>query len=203
MLCYAQKKGCQDIYCKTDQYGEKLLEEISAKWDILDVDSKDIKMSISLFKQTTKNMYLMDIQFKLWHNRVATRFFLYRMNITENENCNYCNQLETNAHAFALCERSQMFWRDIKFYLQRLGYRNFRLEHKVIILGNKDMDGLFNLVLMLGKKNIYQNRGTENLYSMRQFERVIEIERESEEINALNHDKMDIYEKKWEKYLTA
>ena len=73
----------------------------------------------------------------------------------------------------------------------------------MIILGNKDMDGLFNLILMLGKKNIYQNRGTENLYPMRQFERVIEIERESEEINALNHDKMDIYEKKWEKYLTA
>ena len=38
---------------------------------------------------------------------------------------------------------------------------------------------------------------------MRHFERIIEIERESEEINALNQDKMDIYEKKWEKYLIA
>ena len=65
------------------------------------------------------------------------------------------------------------------------------------------MDGLFNLVLILGKKIIYQNRGTVNLYSMRHLERVIEIERESEEINALNHDKMEVYEKKWEKYLTA
>ena len=151
-LAFSQKKGCQDIYYKTGQYGEKLLDEISVKWDILDVDSKDIKISMALFKQTTRNMYLMDIQFKLWHNRVATRFFLYRMNITEDENCTYCNQLETNAHAFALCERSQIFWRDIKLYLQRLGYRNFRLEHKVIILGNKDMGGLFNLILMIGKK---------------------------------------------------
>ena len=72
---------------------------------------------MALLKQTTRNMYLMDIQFRLWHKRVATRFFLYRMNITEDENCTYCNQLETNAHAFALCERSQIFWRDIKFYL--------------------------------------------------------------------------------------
>ena len=202
-LAFSQKKGCQDIYYKTGQYGEKLLDEISVKWDILDVDSKDIKMSMALFKQTTRNMYLMDIQFKLWHNRVATRFILYRMNITENENCIYCDQLETNAHAFVLCERAQMFWRDVKLYLQRLGYRNFRLEHSVIILGNKDMDGLFNLILVLGKKIIYQNRGTVNLYSMRHLERVIEIERESEEINALNHDKMEVYETKWEKYLTA
>ena len=112
-LAFSQKKGCQDIYYKTGQYGEKLLDEISVKWDILDVDSKDIKMSMALFKQTTRNMYLMDIQFKLWHNRVATRFILYRMNITENENCIHCDQSETNAHAFVLCERAQMFWRDI------------------------------------------------------------------------------------------
>ena len=71
---------------------------------------------------------------------------------TEDENCTYCNQIETNAHAFALCERSQIFWRDIKLYLQSLGYRNFRLEHKLIILGNTEMDGLFNLILMIGKK---------------------------------------------------
>ena len=65
------------------------------------------------------------------------------------------------------------------------------------------MDSLFNLIIMMGKKIIYQNRGTRNMYSMRHFERIIELERESEEIHSLNQDKMDIYEKKWEKYLTA
>ena len=111
---------------------------------------------MTLFKKTTRNMYLMDIQFKLWHNRVATWYILYRMNITEDENCTYCQQTETNVHAFVICERSQIFWIDIKLYLQRLGYRNFRLEHKVIILDN-EMDGLFNLIIMIGKKIIYPN----------------------------------------------
>ena len=97
-------------------------------------------------------MYLRDIQFKIWHNRVATRYILYRMNITEDENCTYCQQIETNVHALVVCERSQRFWRDIKFYLLRLGYRNFRLEHKVIILGNTEMDSPFNLIIMIGKK---------------------------------------------------
>ena len=40
------------------------------------------------------------------------------------------------------------------------------------------------------------------MYSMRHLERIIELERASEEIYALNQDKINIYEKKWEKYLT-
>ena len=70
----------------------------------------------------------------------------------------------------------------------------------MIILGNTEMDGLFNLIIMI-EKIIYQNRGTGNMYSMRHFERILELERESKEIHALNHDKIDIYERKWEKYI--
>ena len=33
-LVFSQKKGCQDIYRKTGQYGVKILLEISQKWEI-------------------------------------------------------------------------------------------------------------------------------------------------------------------------
>ena len=36
---------------------------------------------------------------------------------------------------------------------------------------------------------------------MRHFERTLELERESEEIYALTHDKIELYERKWEKYI--
>ena len=32
---------------------------------------------------------------------------------------------------------------------------------------------------------------------MSHFERILELERESEEIHALNNDKIDMYERKW------
>ena len=35
---------------------------------------------------------------------------------------------------------------------------------------------------------------------MRHFERIFELERESEEIHALTHDKIELQESKWEKY---
>ena len=137
------------IYKKTGQYGDKLLEEISLKWDILDTDTEEIKPSISLFKKklqeiciyrTSNSKYGM-IEWQRDTNCTE-------MNITEDENCAYCQQIKTNVHAFITCERSQRFWRDIKFYLLRLGYRNFRLEHKVLILGNTEIDNLFNLIIM-------------------------------------------------------
>ena len=88
-------------------------------------------------------MYLWDIQYKLWHERVATN----------SKNYEYCQQRETNVHAFILCERSQNFWREITNFLMRLEYRNLRLEHKVLIFGNTEMDFLFNLIITIGKKS--------------------------------------------------
>ena len=54
------------------------------------------------------------------------------------------------------------------------------------------MDLLFNLIITIGKKVIYQNRGKRNLYSMRHFETLLELERESEKIYALNNDNLEI-----------
>ena len=59
-LAFSQKKGCHDIYRKTGQYGDKLLKEISLKWEtnlMLKVENDEIKHSISLLKKTTRNMY--------------------------------------------------------------------------------------------------------------------------------------------------
>ena len=72
---------------------------------------------------------------------MATNSRLYQMNIKDTENCEYCQQRETNVHAFVLCERSTNFWREeISNFLTRLGYRNFRLEHKILIFGDTEMD---------------------------------------------------------------
>ena len=92
------------------------------------------------------------------------------MNIKDTENCEYYQQRETNLHAFVRCERSQRFWREVSIFLARLGYMNFRLEHKIIILGDTNKDLLFNLIIVLGKKVIYQTRGNRNQFSMRHLE---------------------------------
>ena len=147
-------------------------------------------------------MYLWDIQYKIWFGRVATNARLFRMNIKESDNCEFCQQIETNAHAFIFCERARNLWSDINTFLTEIGYRNFRLEHQILIFGDTEMDPLFNLIIIIAKKLIYQNRGKGNIYSLMHFKALLEIERESEEIYANENDKIEQYERRWEKYLT-
>ena len=97
-----------------------------------------------------------------WHERVATNTILFRMNILEYEECEYCQQAETDVHALLFCKRSEHFWSDVMYWLHNIGYQNFRLEQKTIILGNIERDSLFNLALMISIKVIYQNRGKRN-----------------------------------------
>ena len=168
---------------------------------MIDIEIDEVKQSITLFKKTTRNMYLWDIQYKVWHERVATNTRLCHMGIKESEACAYCQHRETNVHAFVQCDRAQHFWREVTIFLLRFGYRNFRLEQNVLIFSDIEMDLFFNMVLIIGKKVIYQNREKRNPYSMRHFERLLEIERESEETYANNNDTLDRYERKWETYI--
>ena len=117
---FSQKKGCQDIHRKTGQYGNKSLKEVSHKWEIdlvLNMEPEEVQQSIKLLKKTTKNMYLWNIQYKIWYERVATNSKLYQMNIKDTELCEYCQLRETNVHAFVLCERTQHFWSEITLFL--------------------------------------------------------------------------------------
>ena len=83
-------------------------------------------------------------------------------------------------------------------FLIRIGYRNFRLEHEILIFGDTEMDSFFNLIITNVKKVIYQNRAKRNIYSIRHFETLLEIERESEEIYAINNDILELYKRKWD-----
>ena len=61
-----------------------MLQEISHKWERdlnIDLEIDDVNQSIKLFKKITRNMYLWDIQCKVWHERVATNTRLCHMGI--------------------------------------------------------------------------------------------------------------------------
>ena len=63
------------------------------------------------------------------------------------------------------------------------------------------MDYLFNIIIIIAKKLIYQNRGKRSIYSLIHFKALLERERESEEVYAKDNDKIEQYERRWEKYL--
>ena len=51
-IVFSQKKGCQDIYRKTGNYGDKLLTEVSQKWEmeiLVNIEPNEVQQSIRLF----------------------------------------------------------------------------------------------------------------------------------------------------------
>ena len=104
------------------------------------VEYEDIKKSISLTKRISRNMYLYNIQFEIWHSRVSTNTRLCKMKIVESELCEFCAEPETIEHDFVWCDHANRFCSDFKIWLYNIGYHNFRLEHKITILGDKQKD---------------------------------------------------------------
>ena len=92
----------------------------------------------------------------------------------------------------------------MKVWLQTTGYQNLRIEQKTILMGEPDKDRLFNLCILIGKKliHVYQNRDKKYPYSSVHFENKLELERENEEIFSIQNDKLEVYEYKWERYIT-
>ena len=70
------------------------------------------------------------------------------------------------------------------------------------MFGDTELDKLFNLIIIIGKKLIYQDRGKRQPYYMI-HERLVEIEGESDEIYAIQSDKIEIYEKSRKIYNTT
>ena len=92
-------KGCTHIYTLLGNYDNKLELEIAKNWsEILEIDIREeyVRKSIKTSYKITKDMYMYvrNIQFKIWHNRIATNRFLYQIGIVDSPNCIpvYCNE---------------------------------------------------------------------------------------------------------------
>ena len=72
------------------------------------------------------------------------------MKIIDYEECEYCQEIESTTHACLTCERTQDLWWEITIWAINLGYHNFRLEQKMIIPGDIEIDKIFNLSIIIG-----------------------------------------------------
>lgn len=155
----SKAKGCKDIYNvlnKTDErpaccnkWEQKLHAEIN--WHTCFYNMKKIsEVNMKWF------------QMRIVHRIIGTNVILKCMGITNNENCNYCNNIKDNIeHIFWDCPTSQFFWTEfinlVKDKCPNAQY--MRLSKCLTLLGiDKDIkiDKTFYFILMLAKQYIYK-----------------------------------------------
>ena len=69
--------------------------------------------------ECTKSSKLRVFNFKFLHHRLSTNDFLYKIGLSDNEKCTFCErETETLFHLFWNCESTQLLWNNLVLWLQ-------------------------------------------------------------------------------------
>ena len=123
--------------------------------------------------ESTKNIELRWLQFRILHRIIPTRKLLNLYRITENDQCVFCNRAtETVSHLFVHCPKVKAFWNEVWRVFNRCNekYKNTELSARLILLGvdlEKKHD--LNLFLLLAKLFIWKQSKKESVLSIRLF----------------------------------
>ena len=85
------------------------------------------------------------------------------MNITQGNECSFCGKVETLEHLVYGYIKAESSWLDIQTQITTLGFDNYMLDAKTIILGELRSEyKLLNLIISATKILIYSNRDKTN-----------------------------------------
>ena len=117
-----------------------------------------------LTQKVTLSTYSRWFQLRILHRILATNTFLYKINITDSNICNFCNsEPETLKHLFHDCPCVQTFWKTLFQWLQaeciHIVHVNPSLKDILFgIIDKNRADLVVNLIILLGKQFIYKCR---------------------------------------------
>ena len=71
-----------------------------------ELEINDTKYLFGFQRKVSRNMYLFDIRYRLLCGIIPTYNEIYNTKITQKDDQEFCNEMETNVHAFLLCDRA-------------------------------------------------------------------------------------------------
>ena len=127
-----RKKGCKpfyDVFALTNNFQRNI------KWEqeLGNIGDDEWRMH-SLVIKSLKEVKLKDFQYKITNKILVTRSFLHRINKTDDNLCQYCQQQpETILHLFVQCPKVRRFWSVLHDWLLNNFGLTMSLENKTIM----------------------------------------------------------------------
>ena len=160
-IILSKQKGCRDIYDKFISIQHNKLK-CELKWEnILNIhrNTKWWQNHHIIPFDITKDTKLQWIQFRIIHRIIATNSFLKKIGYRETNLCTFCSvEEETTLHLFCECNYISSLWDDFNSWLSEKFLEEISLQKQDIILGNDRFIDIVNLLIILMKSFIYQNR---------------------------------------------
>lgn len=160
------------------------------------------KKTLSLPFNIEKDTNLRWLQVRIIHRILGTNHLLHRMGMKQNDKCSFCGEeKETIKHLFWDCEYVEYFWSTLLLLLvDNCGFVNIVLTDVDVLLGNPKFDGIFNKIILWGKKYIYKSKVQGVLPAFTGFQRFMSWHYKIERYIAKVTHKFDVFQIKWEKY---
>ena len=115
----------------------------------------EISKVIALPYVTTKDNKLRELQFKLIHNILFTKFKLLKIGKVDSSLCAFCSSdIETIDHLFITCQITVQFWSELFKFIKN----EIAINKRNILLGlfNEQEPTISNLAILIGKRVIYK-----------------------------------------------
>ena len=120
------------------------------------------------------------------------------MKIIPYHSCEYCKHVEFIEHLFYECEKFTLLWFEVQEWIRRMGFGNYNLKIRSIILGeSRKKYKLINIILLATKMIIYSNRNKSFRLSLDQVKCVMKDLSHLEKYWAETNDRMAVFLGTW------
>ena len=181
----------------------KLSDQCSceSKWMTEFGSSPDWRITIKNLTESSKNIELRWLQFRILHKILPTRKMLKIFKLVDNDQCVFCKEaVETDLHLFVHCSRVKTFWDIIWRAFKRCNrkYQSTILTPRQIMFGvekNRYYD--LNLFILLAKSFIWKQSKNNNDLSIRMFLKYLMAFRNVQSCVYELNDKKEEFRKLW------
>ena len=128
------------------------------KWneEVGEIDKSDWRSLYQMADKCKINVRSKYFQFQLLHRTIMTNRKLYQFNLRDNEECDYCGEVETISHLLYNCKYIQQIWNLTIEWLTPLVRDEIYQDKQSILLGNSKNTILINYVFIILKHEIYK-----------------------------------------------
>lgn len=190
------KKGCKPFY---DVFAQTSTFQGNTKWEqefgnIGDDEWKTHNLVI----KSLKEVKLKDFQYKITNKILVTRSFLHRINKTDDNLCQYCQQNpETILHLFVQCPIVKRFWSALHYWLLNNFGLTMSLENKSIMFPKDKNNRLMNYLYVVAKYYLYANKFSGRELSVESFKSILKRKFQSEKYTASLNNTFTKFLQKW------
>ena len=155
-------KGNKNTYFNINTDKVELIQEIRDKWATSfneDIFMSTIQNSFKNAKRFSTSAYQHFNQYKLIHRRTINNQLLQRMELSETENCLFCEEgPETIEHIYLLCRNSIKIWSDTVLWVREIHDPQFMISDHEKIFGGISSNEVTQLIIISVKDVIYRKR---------------------------------------------